>query len=173
VWVLRNIVGQPPEPPPPNAGAVEPDLRGAKTIREQLNAHRKVAACASCHVKIDPLGFALENFDVTGGWQDQYRVLKGPNLSMSKQGPPVEAAYELADGREFKNIDGLKKLLLEDQDQLARCLAEKLSIYGTGRGLRYSDRAVVDEIVARSRGRGYGVRSLLHDVIQSQLFTAP
>jgi hypothetical protein len=173
VWVLRNVVGRPPDPPPPNAGAVEPDLRGAKTIREQLDAHRKVAACASCHVKIDPLGFALESFDVTGGWRDQYRVLKGPNLSMSKQGPAVEAAYELPDGRAFQNIDGLKKLLLEDRDQLARCLAEKLLIYGTGRGLRYSDRAVVDEIVARSRACGYGLRSLLHDVIGSQLFTVP
>jgi hypothetical protein len=173
VWVLRNIVGRPPDPPPPNAGAVEPDLRGAKTIREQLDAHRKVAACASCHVKIDPLGFALENFDVAGGWREQYRVLKGPNLSMSKQGPPVEAAYELADGREFQNIDGLKKLLLEDRDQLARCLAEKLLIYSTGRGLRYPERAAVDEIVARSRDRGYGLRSLIHDVVQSRLFTVP
>jgi hypothetical protein len=173
VWVLRNIVGRPPDPPPPNAGAVEPDLRGAKTIREQLDAHRKVAACASCHVKIDPLGFALESFDVTGAWREKYRVLKGANLYMSKDGPPVEAAYELADGRAFRNIDGLKKLLLEDKDQLARCLAEKLLIYGAGRALRYSDRAAVDEIVARSRARGYGLRSLLHDVVQSQLFTAP
>ncbi len=173
VWVLRNIIGRPPDPPPPNAGAVEPDLRGAKTIREQLDAHRKVAACASCHLKIDPPGFALENFDVAGGWREQYRILKGPNLSMSKQGPPVEAGYELADGRAFQNIDGLRKLLLEDRDQLARCLAEKLLIYGTGRGLHYADRAVVDEIVARSRARGYGLRSLLHDVVQSRLFIVP
>ncbi len=173
VWVLRNIVGKPPDPPPPNAGAVEPDLRGAKTIREQLDAHRKVAACAACHIKIDPPGFALESFDVTGAWREQYRVLKGPNLAMSKQGPPVEPAYELADGRAFQNVDGLKKLLLEDRDQLARCVAEKLLIYGTGRGLRYSDRAVVDDIVARSRERGYGLRSLVHDVVQSQLFTDP
>jgi hypothetical protein len=173
VWVMRNIVGRPPDPPPPNAGAIEPDLRGAKTIREQLDAHRKVAACATCHVKIDPLGFALENFDVTGAWRDQYRVLKGPMLAMSKQGPPVEAAYELADGRAFQNIDGLKKLLLEDQDQLTRCVAEKLLIYGTGRGLRYSDRAAVDEIIAHGRARQYGLRSLIHDVVQSQLFTIP
>ncbi len=173
VWVLRNIVGRPPDPPPPNAGAVEPDLRGAKTIREQLDAHRKVASCASCHLKIDPPGFALENFDVAGGWREQYRILKGPNLAMSKQGPRVEAAYELADGRAFQNVDGLKKLLLEDKDQLARCLTEKLLIYGTGRGLHYADRAVVDEIVARGRERGYGLRSLIHDVVQSRLFTVP
>jgi cytochrome c551/c552 len=173
VWVLRNIVGRPPDPPPPNAGAVEPDLRGARTIREQLDAHRRVVACASCHLKIDPPGFALENFDVAGGWREQYRILKGPNLNMSKQGPPVEAGYELADGRAFQNIDGLKKLLLDDRDQLARCLAEKLLIYSTGRGLRYADRAEVDEIVARSRAHGYGLRSLIHDVVQSRLFTVP
>jgi mono/diheme cytochrome c family protein len=173
VWVLRNIVGRPPDPPPPNAGAVEPDLRGAKTIREQLDAHRKVASCAACHLRIDPPGFALESFDVAGGWRDQYRILKGPNLSMSRQGPRVEAGYELADGRSFQDIDGLKKLLLEDRDQLARCLAEKLLIYGTGRGLRYADRAEVDEIVARSRARGHGLRSLIHDVVQSRLFTVP
>lgn len=173
VWVLRNIIGKPPDPPPPNAGAVEPDLRGAKTIREQLDAHRKVAACASCHLNIDPPGFALESFDVTGAWREQYRVLKGPNLSMSKQGPKVEPAYELTDGRAFQNVDGLKKLLLEDEDQIARCVAEKLLIYGTGRGLRYSDRAAVDDIVARSRERGHGLRSLVHDVVQSRMFTNP
>jgi mono/diheme cytochrome c family protein len=173
VWMLRNIVGRPPEPPPPNAGAVEPDLRGAKTIREQLDAHRKVTACASCHSKIDPFGFALESFDVIGGWRDQYRILKGPMLAMTKQGPPVEANYELPDGRSFDNIDGLRKLLLDDRDQLVRCLTEKLLTYGTGRGLRFSDRAAVDAIVARSRAPGYGLRSLIHDVVQCRLFTVP
>jgi hypothetical protein len=173
VWVLRNVVGRPPDPPPPNAGAVEPDLRGAKTIREQLDAHRKVTACASCHSKIDPFGFALENFDVIGGWRDQYRVLKGPMLAMSKQGPFVEAAYELPDGRAFQNIDGLRQLLLDDRDQLARCLAEKLLVYSTGRGLRFADRDAVDALVARSRAHGYGLRSLIHDVVQCRLFTVP
>ncbi len=173
VWVLRNILGKPPEPPPPNAGAVEPDLRGAKTIREQLDVHRKSAACASCHVKIDPLGFALESFDVTGGWRDQYRILSGPMLTLSKKGPPVEANYELPDGRPFRNIDELKRLILEDKDQLARCMAEKLLIYSTGRGLRFSDRAVVNEIIAKCREKNYGFRSLIHEVVQSPAFLRP
>ncbi len=173
VWVLRNILGKPPEPPPPNAGAVEPDLRGLKTIREQLDVHRKAEACASCHIKIDPPGFALENFDVTGGWRDQYRILSGPKLLLSKKGPAVESNHQLPDGRPFQDIDGLKKLLLEDKDQLARCVAEKLLIYSTGRVVRYSDKAVVDEIVARNRARGYGLRSLIHEVIQSRLFVTP
>jgi hypothetical protein len=169
-WVMRNILGKPPDPPPPNAGAIEPDIRGAKTIREQLDKHRKAASCASCHVKIDPAGFALENFDVTGQWRDKYRVLTGPNLAMTRNGPQVEADSALPDGRTFRNIDELKKLLVEDKDQLARCLSEKLLIYATGRGLRFSDRAVVKEIVARNRDKKYGFRSLIHEIAQSRAF---
>jgi Protein of unknown function (DUF1588)/Protein of unknown function (DUF1585) len=169
-WVSRNILGQPPDPPPPNAGAIEPDIRGAKTIREQLDKHRSAASCASCHVKFDPLGFALENFDVTGAWREKYRVLTGPNLAMTPNGPKVEANSALVDGRSFQNIDDLKKLLIEDKDHMARCLTEKLLIYATGRGLRFSDRAVVQEIVARSRGKNYGLRSLIHEIVQSRPF---
>jgi len=169
-WVLRNILGRPPDPPPPNAGAIEPDIRGAKTIREQLDKHRSAASCASCHVKIDPLGFALESFDVTGGWRDKYRVLSGPNLAMNRNGPKVETDSELADGRAFRDIDELKKLLLEDKDQLARCLTEKLLIYATGRGLRFSDRAAVKEIVAHSKASNYGFRSLIHEIVRSRMF---
>ncbi len=169
-WVLRNILGKPPDPPPPNAGAVEPDIRGAKTIREQLDRHRRDASCASCHVKIDPLGFALESFDVTGAWREKYRILSGPQLTMTANGPKVESDAALVDGREFRNIDELKKLLVEDRDQLARCLTEKLLIYGTGNRLRHSDRAAVAEIVARSRAKNHGFRSLIHEIIQSPTF---
>jgi mono/diheme cytochrome c family protein len=170
VWLLRNIVGQPPDPPPPNAGAVEPDLRGAKTIREQLNVHRQDTACAACHVKIDPLGFALEHFDVTGAWREKYRILSGPTLSLSRNGPSVEAAYELADGRPFRDIDELKQLLLENKDQMARCVTEKLLIYATGRGLRFSDRQAVEAIVAQSRSKNHGLRSLVHAIASSPAF---
>ncbi len=170
VWVLKNILGKPPDPPPPNAGAIEPDIRGATTIREELDKHRRSAACASCHVKIDPLGFALESFDVAGGWRENYRVLSGPDGKLNRNGPKVEAGYHLADGREFRNIDDLKQILLEDKDQLARALAEKLLIYSTGRGLRFSDRAEVKQMVARVREKNYGLRSLVHEVVQSEIF---
>jgi hypothetical protein len=169
-WVLRSILGKPPDPPPPNAGAIEPDIRGAKTIREQLDKHRADASCAACHVKIDPLGFALENFDVTGEWRENYRVLSGSNLTMNRNGPKVEAASALVDGRPFQNIDELKKLLVEDKDQLARSLTEKLLIYATGKGLRFTDRAAVKEIVARNRAHNYGLRSLIHEIVQSRMF---
>jgi hypothetical protein len=173
VWVLRNLLGRPPDPPPPNAGAIEPDIRGAKTIREQLAKHRQVAVCSWCHIKIDPPGFALENFDVIGGWREKYRVISGPNAALKRDGPKVEADAALPDGRAFQNIDELKKLLLEDKNQVARCLTEKLLVYATGRTPRFSDRAVVAEIVARIQARDYGLRSLIHEVVQSRIFTNP
>jgi hypothetical protein len=155
---------------PPNAGAIEPDIRGAKTIREQLDKHRSATACASCHAKFDPYGFALESFDVTGGWRDKYRILSGPNSSMNPKGPKVETDSTLPDGREFRDIDELKKLLIADKDQIARGLTEKLLIYSTGRAPRYSDREVVEEIIARIRAKNYGFRSLIHEVVQSRVF---
>jgi hypothetical protein len=141
-----------------------------KTIREELSVHRRDAACAACHVKIDPLGFALENFDVTGGWREKYRVLSGEQLSLNRNGPAVEAAYELPDGRPFKDIDELKALLLENKDQMARCLTEKLLIYSTGRGLRYSDRAAVEAVLSQSRSKNHGLRSLIHAIVESPVF---
>jgi len=173
VWVLRNILGRPPDPPPPNAGAIEPDIRGAKTIREQLAKHRQAAACATCHIKIDPPGFALENFDVIGGWREKYRVISGPNATLKKDGPKVDADAALPDGRAFRDIDELKKLLLEEKSQVARCLTEKLLVYATGRVPRFSDRAVVNDIVARIQARDYGLRSMIHEVVQSRTFTNP
>ena len=172
VWVLRNILGKPPDPPPPDAGAIEPDIRGATTIRQQFELHRRVASCAGCHVKIDPLGFALEKYDVMGGWRENYRVLSGPKLTMTKNGPPVEtdSKMELPKGQVIASIDDLKKFLLEDKDQLARCLTEKLLTYATGKGLRYSDRAAVKEIVTRLPAKNYGLRSLVHEVVQSRTF---
>ena len=123
--------------------AVEPDIRGATTIREQLAKHRQRAECASCHAKIDPPGFALESFDVIGGWRDYYRsvgkgepaVVNGRTMRY-KKGPAVDAADVLPDGPKFKNIDEYKQLLLKDKDQLARALAEKLLTYATGGAAR-------------------------------------
>jgi hypothetical protein len=173
VWVLRNILGRPPDPPPPSAGAIEPDIRGAKTIREQLGKHRADASCSSCHVKIDPPGFALESFDVIGGWRTNYRIISGPNSALKRDGPKVESDSVLPDGREFRNIDELKKLLLADKTQVARCLTEKLLIYATGKAPRFSDRAVVEDIVGRIQTRDYGLRSLIHEVVQSRTFLKP
>ena len=138
-WVLDRILGTPPPRPPANVEAVEPDIRGATTIRNQLAKHRQVEACAVCHVTIDPPGFALENFDVIGGWREHYRSIgDGEPVTVNgkrmryKNGPAVDAGDVLPDGRRFRNIDEYKNLLLSDKDQLARALAEKLLTYATG-----------------------------------------
>ena len=176
-WVLRRILGTPPAPPPGGVPAIEPDIRGATTIREQLAKHREIATCASCHAQIDPPGFALESFDVIGGWRENYRsvgrgeavVVDGRRMPYHK-GPPVDPADELADGRNFANIDELKELLLADKDQLARALTDKLLTYATGRAPQPADRSEVEAIVAKIRDKDYGLRTLVHAIVQSDVF---
>jgi hypothetical protein len=179
VWVLDRILGKAPKPPPANVPAIEPDIRGATTIREQLAKHREVANCASCHKNIDPPGYALENYDVIGGWRERYRTLEtrsnevvlGEFVEVAySEGSAVEAGDMLADGRTFTDLAGLKKLLLEDPDQIARALTEKLLVYATGNRLEYDDRDAVEQIVAQMRQQKYGLRSLVHAVVQSELF---
>lgn len=179
VWVLEKIMGTPTPPPPPGVPAVEPDVRGAASIREMLAKHREDARCSVCHRQIDPAGFALENFDVIGGWQERYRsVDQGERVRKEvngrgvryKRGLPVSAADELADGRRFDDIDGFKKLLLDRPDQFVRALSEKLFVYATGGEMTFSDRPEVDRIVAAVKERNYGFRSLIHEVVQSKIF---
>jgi hypothetical protein len=177
VWVLRNILGTPPAAPPDGVPAVEPDIRGATTIREQLAKHRQVESCASCHAQIDPPGFALESFDVIGGFRENYRTVQrgqpvtidGRRMSYLK-GPAVDAADVLPDGRRFANIDDLKRLLLEDQDRLARSLAVKLMTYATGGAPSVANQPEIETIVAKVREKNYGLRSLVHAVVESELF---
>lgn len=172
-WVLDRILGTPPPKPTVEIEAIEPDIRGATTIREQLAKHRHDAACASCHVKIDPPGFALENFDVIGGWREHYRSIgEGTPVAGRRylNGPTVDAADVLPDGRRFRNIDEYKQLLLQDKDQLARALAEKLVTYATGAAPSAAERPEIEGIVARVRDKDYGFRSLVHEVVQSQIF---
>jgi len=175
--VLDRILGTPPPPPPGDVPAVEPDIRGATTIREQLAKHRQLDTCATCHVTIDPPGFALESFDVIGGWRDHYRtsgngeavMIEGRRMPYLK-GPQVDPADALADGRRFENIDQFKSLLLQDKDQLARALTVKLLTYATGGAPRRDDRKDIEEIVGRARESGFGLRTLVHEIVQSKSF---
>jgi hypothetical protein len=176
-WVLDRILGTPPPKPTVDVEAVEPDIRGATTIREQLAKHRQRAECAGCHARIDPPGFALESFDVIGGWRDYYRsvgkggpaVVNGRTMRY-KKGPDVDAADAMPDGSKFKDIDEFKQLLLRDKDQLARALAEKLLTYGTGGPPAKADRAEIDAITARLGAKNYGFRTLVHEIVQSKMF---
>ncbi|MBI3877652.1 MAG: DUF1592 domain-containing protein, partial [Verrucomicrobia bacterium] len=134
VWVLDRIMGKPAPPPPPNVPAIEPDIRGAQTIRDQLAKHRATENCAGCHRRIDPPGFALENYDVIGGWRERYRVVaERKNWVNNRVGPlakylaawqygegaAVDAGDALPDGRAFANEKKKKKLLLENPEQIA------------------------------------------------------
>jgi hypothetical protein len=179
-FVLDRILGRPVPPPPRDVPAVEPDVRGAVSVRSQLARHRSVPACATCHSRLDPPGFALESFDPIGGWRTNYRVtgskvyrptLKFDGLLVAYgTGPKVECADEMPDGGRFDNIDGLKKLLLKDKDQVAHALAERLLVYATGHGLELADKETVEKIVAAVRSKKYGFRTLVHEIVQSEAF---
>ncbi|TVQ02953.1 MAG: DUF1592 domain-containing protein, partial [Planctomycetaceae bacterium] len=176
-WVLDRILGTPPPKPTVDIEAVEPDIRGATTIRKQLSKHRDHAQCAGCHAIIDPPGFALESFDVIGGWRERYRsvgegdpAVVGGRRMRYRNGPPVEPADKLPDGRAFENIDDYKRLLVSDPDQLARALASKLVAYATGAPPTLADQPAIDRMVDRLRDENYGFRTLIHQVVQSELF---
>jgi hypothetical protein len=176
-WVLDRILGTPPPKPTVDVEAVEPDIRGATTIREQLAKHRQRPECASCHAKIDPPGFALESFDVIGGWREYYRsvgkggaaVVNGRTMRY-KKGPDVDAGDVTPDGQRFRNIDDYKQLLLKDKDQLARALAEKLLTYATGGAPAQADRPEIEAMITKVRSKNYGFRSLVHEIVQSSAF---
>jgi len=180
-WIMERILGKPPPPPPPSVPAVEPDIRGALTIREQLDKHRTIPTCAACHIKIDPAGFALEHFDVFGGRRDKYRALgKGtPPPGFGKNGQPfefheaqpVDASGHLPnDAGSFKDVRELKSLLLQDERQIARNFARQLLVYATGAPIRFGDRARVEAILDRAKESGYGVRTIIREIVLSDLF---
>jgi hypothetical protein len=179
-WIMSRLLGKPPPPPPPNTPALDPDIRGATTIREQLAKHRNQESCAACHRNIDPAGFALESFDVMGAWRERYRAFGNgdpvPGIGHNGLkyhfclGPAVDSTGELPDGRRFQNVVQLKALLLKDDEQLARNLTRQLVIYATGAPIQFSDRPQIAKILARTRSTGYGVRSLINEIVQSDLF---
>ena len=180
-WIMERILGHDVPLPPAAVPAVEPDIRGAVTMREQLEKHRADESCAICHRRIDPPGFALENFDVMGGWRDRYRAPapdRAPHLGFGKNGwpfsfafaRPVDASGELPDGRTFTDIREFKRLLLREEVVIARNLAKQLSIYATGAPVRFSDRAEIERIVQATRPREFGLRSLVQQIIESNLF---
>ena len=179
-WIMERILGEKPPPPPPNLPAIEPDIRGAVTIRQQLEKHRTLESCNTCHVKIDPAGFALENFDVMGGWRERYRseasgksaqgIAKSGQKFAFHYALPVDASGELPDGRKFRDVRELKQLLLADDRQLAHNLAKQLAVYATGAPIRFADREPIEQILERASSSHYGVRSLVHELVQSELF---
>ena len=180
VWLMDRLLNDPSPPPPPGVSAVDPDTRGATTIREQLDKHRNNANCAACHAKIDPAGFALEAFDPIGGFRDRYRSNgKGddpPEKGKTawrvqyKLGPKVDSSGELTDGRKFTGPRELTTLLTAEPDKLARAFVAHLSRYATGAEVSYADRAEIRRIVENAESSGFGLRSLIHALACSNIF---
>lgn len=189
-WVMKKVLGQPPQPPPPEVPSIEPDLKGATTIREQLARHRADQSCASCHAHFDPPGFALESYDVIGGRRDFYRATEGPkapdftklflsyltpeqefkNHVSFRQGLPVDPSGELTDGQKFAGLREYQALLSSDPQRVSRTLANQLIVYATGAPVSFGDRPVVEEVLQRAGGTNPTLHELLHQVIQSPLF---
>ncbi|MEM1069592.1 MAG: DUF1592 domain-containing protein [Planctomycetota bacterium] len=167
IWVSERILGVPIPPPPESVPAVEPDIRGAKTIRDQLQKHLADSSCAVCHRKIDPPGFALENFDAAGRWREKY---PGFRSKKDKTVGTIDPSYTMADGRPFGNFAEFRSLVAEDPRPIAKNFVEKLMVFGTGAPVDIADREVIDAIVEQAADDDYGMRSLLHAVVTSPTF---
>ena len=171
VWLLENILGDPVPEPPSNIPAVEPDTTGAKSIRELLQKHNADPSCAACHQKIDPPGFALENFDPVGRWREFYPVYKKVNGKVvRKDGPLVDSKGTMKDGTVLNDVTDLKRYLVNNIDIFGNCLAEKLLVYATGRDLSFGDRKEVERLVREVREGGNGFQDLIVALVLSESF---
>lgn len=179
VWVADRLLNEPPPPPPPGVGSIDPDTRGAATVREQLAKHRANEGCAVCHAKIDPPGFALEAFDPIGGARLRYRTTGPGDRPPEKDaavwrvryalGPKVDCGGEMRDGRTFTGPRELGEILTADRARLARAFVAHLSRYAAGADVSFADRAAVQSVVERTRVKEHGLRSIVHELAQSPL----
>jgi mono/diheme cytochrome c family protein len=173
VWVAERLLGTPIPPPPANIDPVDPDTRGAKTLREQLALHRGKGSCAACHARFDPYGFALESFDVMGNFRTNYRIADtaAPKGSSKwKDGLPVDTTGVAPDGAAFTGVKQLREMLAKNPDQLARGVTRHLLTYATGQPATPLDQPAIEAIVKSAASDDYGLRSLVHGVVQSQAF---
>lgn len=176
VWVLENILGQHLPPPPANVPALEPDLRGATSVRERLEKHRADESCQSCHRFIDPPGFALESFDPIGSYRTHYIQFQVNPKFVTQgwgsfvNGPKVDPAGSTVNGRSFDDINDFRELLLDQRMAFARCLTEKLMTYALGRELGISDREEIERIAAEVVEENCGLKTLIRKIVESSIF---
>jgi hypothetical protein len=166
VWLSETIFGKTPPPPPANVPAIEPPTPQSPklSLRDKLEAHSKNPNCASCHAKIDPLGFAWDNYDAIGQWRDVEKVPAGLGAD-----PTIDPSGELPDGRAFKDPRGFKQLLLADRDAVARAFIEHLCTYALRRVLTFDDKEDVDAIVAEAKKHDYRIKDIVKAVATSEL----
>jgi hypothetical protein len=180
VWAMEKLLGQAPPPPPKSVPAIDPDIRGAKTIRELLAKHTQSSSCAGCHAFFDPVGFALENFDVMGAWRDRYRGMeRGEKVTgIDPAGhpytyfvaQPVDASGRLHTGEAFADVRELKRLLAADPRQLGRGFLSHLILHATGTPLRLADRPELERLLDQCADGGYRIKDLVHALVQSEIF---
>jgi len=168
VWVLENVLGSAPPPPPKNVPAITPDTRGSKTVRDLLEAHRAEESCAGCHRKIDPVGFVLENFDPVGRWRTHYPVYDKDGKR--NDGIKIDATGTLIDGTSLTHINDLKASIVADMEDFVSCLGEKILTYATGRELSYADRFEINMIAKKSLESGHGFRDYFIELVKSETF---
>lgn len=155
-YVLQNILGTPPPPPPPNVPALDEDAVGtAGSLRAQMEKHRTNAICASCHSRMDPLGFALENYDAIGKWRTE------------DGGFPIDTSGVLPNGKSFSSPAEMREVLSSMLPEFSRALTEKMLTYALGRGLQRYDRPTLNTITKRLADNGYGLQTLVHEVTRS------
>ena len=160
IWILENLLGTPPSPPPPDVEVPEPDTRGDLTIRQLYAKHRTIPSCNDCHKKIDPLGLAFENFDAIGRWRTK-----------DAAGGEIDSAGKLPDGKAFSSPKELKELVAAREAHVARNLTERLMAYALGRQLEGYDEIVVDRLMQRIAKDGYRLKTIVNEVVSSYLFT--
>jgi hypothetical protein len=157
-WVLNNLVGAPPPPPPANVPALDNTVSSMLSVRERLKKHREDPACASCHQMMDPVGFALENFDAVGRWRE------------TEAGAPIDASGGFLDGGQCDGVSGLEQALLDRPERFVRAMTEKLMTFALGRGIEYYDAPAIRQIVARARDDNYRFSQLIQGVVESLPF---
>ncbi len=166
-WVLESIIGRSPPPPPANVKPVEPTppTQPKATLRMKLAAHQSDANCAACHKKIDPLGFAFDNYDAIGRWRTEEAVTDG-----SGNNPVIDASGQLVDGRKFQDAAGLKQILMADLDKFNAAFIEKLATYGLRRAMTIDDRSQLAGLSQQSQKDGYRLAAIIESLILSDLF---
>ncbi len=171
-WILKTLLGIDPGLPVANAGEIAPKVPGIDkaTVRKRLEIHRELPQCARCHSKIDPLGFALENYNASGEWRDQEGF--GYKGRISRDDPKIDASSQMPDGTRIDGIEGLQTAMLAKEDLFLGCLASKLMTYGCGRELGLADQPAVKAAVDDMKKQGYTLQSLVRSIVVSEPFTA-
>ncbi len=171
-WILKTLLGTDPGLPVANAGEIAPKVPGIDkaTVRQRLEIHRELPQCARCHSKIDPLGFALENFNAAGEWRDQEGF--GYKGRVQRDDPVINASSRMPDGTEINGVEGLQTAMLTQEDLFLKSLVSKLLTYALGREPSLADQPTIQQTVKTMKTKGFTIRSVLHEIVTSQQFAS-